>query len=53
MFQNTQMQQDYRAQLDNAMLLLQALIDEQYEDNDRVQTAFNNLAIALDNPDNQ
>lgn len=53
MFQNTQMQQDYRAQLDNAMLLLQALIDEQYEDNDYVQTAFNNLAVALDNPENE
>jgi hypothetical protein len=49
MFQNTQMQQDYRAQLDNAMLLLQALIDEQYEDNEDIQTSFNNLAIALDN----
>lgn len=48
MFQSNQIQKDYRAQLDNAMLLLQALIDEQYEDNEVIQTAFNNLAIALD-----
>ena len=45
--------QNYKQRLDNAMLQLQAVIDEEYEDNDYVQTAFNNLAEALDNPDNQ
>ena len=40
--------QDYRQRLDNIMLQLQIIIDEEYEDNDRVQTAFNNLAIVLD-----
>lgn len=44
---------DYKEKMDSIMLQLQALIDEQYEDNDYVQTAFNNLAIALDNPDNE
>lgn len=46
---------EYRQRLDNAMLQLQAIIDEEYEENDYVQTAFNNLAIILDDnpPDNQ
>jgi hypothetical protein len=48
MSQNDQMQKDYRAQLDNAMLLLQALLDEQFEDNEDIQNAFNALACALD-----
>jgi hypothetical protein len=39
---------DYKQRLDNIMLQLQIIIDEEYEDNDRVQTAFNNLAIILD-----
>jgi len=39
---------DYKQRLDNAMLQLQMIIDEEYEDNDNVQTAFNNLAVALD-----
>ena len=29
-------------------LQLQEIIDEEYEDNDYVQTAFNNLACTLD-----
>lgn len=44
--------QDYKQRLDNAMLQLQYIIDEQYEDNEYVQMHFNNLAEALDNPDN-
>jgi hypothetical protein len=46
---------EYKQRLDNAMLQLQAIIDEEYEENDYVQTAFNNLAIILDDnpPDNQ
>jgi hypothetical protein len=40
--------QDYKQRLDNAMLQLQAIIDEEYEENDIIQTAFNNLACALD-----
>ena len=39
---------DYKQRLDNAMLQLQFIIDEDYEDNDNVQDAFNNLAIVLD-----
>ena len=39
---------DYKQRLDNAMLQLQFIIDEDYEDNDNVQDAFNNLAIILD-----
>ena len=40
--------QDYKQRLDNIMLQLQAIIDEEYEENDSIQTAFNNLAVALD-----
>ncbi len=43
---------EYKQRLDNIMLQLQTIIDEEYEENDLVQTAFNNLAEALDNPDN-
>jgi len=39
---------DYKQRLDNALIQLQYIIDEQYEDNDLIQTAFNNLAQALD-----
>ena len=39
---------DYKQRLDNAMLQLQYIIDEEYEDNDNVQDAFNNLAVELD-----
>jgi len=44
---------DYKQRLDSIMLQLQEIIDEEYEDNDYVQMHFNNLAEALDNPDNQ
>ncbi len=46
---------EYKQRLDNFMLQLQSIIDEEYEENDSVQTAFNNLAVVLDdNPvDNQ
>ena len=40
--------QDYKQRLDNALIQLQYIIDEQYEDNDVIQDAFNNLAIVLD-----
>jgi len=39
---------DYKQRLDNIMLQLQIIIDEEYEENDVIQTAFNNLACALD-----
>ena len=42
------MQDAYKLQLDRAMLALQALIDQEFEENDAVQTAFNALACALD-----
>ena len=38
----------YKQRLDNAMLQLQNIIDEEYEDNDNVQDAFNMLAVVLD-----
>ncbi len=46
---------EYKQRLDNIMLQLQTIIDEEYEENDNVQTAFNNLAVVLDDnpPDNQ
>ena len=46
---------EYKKRLDSIMLQLQMIIEEQYEDNDYVQTAFNNLAVVLDDnpPDNQ
>jgi hypothetical protein len=45
--------QDYKQRLDNALVQLQYIIDEEFEDNEYVQMQFNNLAEALDNPDNQ
>ena len=39
---------DFKQRLDNALVQLQYIIDEEYEDNDSIQTAFNNLAEALD-----
>jgi hypothetical protein len=39
---------EYKKRLDNALIQLQAIIDEQYEDNDNVQDAFNMLAVVLD-----
>jgi hypothetical protein len=39
---------DNKSKLDNLMLQIQEIIDLEYEDNDYLQTAFNNLAIALD-----
>jgi hypothetical protein len=40
---------DNQTKIVNLMLQLQQLIDEHYEDNEDIQTSFNNLAIALDN----
>ncbi len=39
---------EYKKRLDNALIQLQAIIDEHYEDNDNVQDAFNMLAVVLD-----
>jgi hypothetical protein len=39
---------EYKQRLDNIMLQLQAIIEEEYEENNAIQTAFNNLACALD-----
>jgi len=39
---------DYKQRLDNALIQLQYIIDEEFEDNQTVQDAFNNLAIILD-----
>jgi len=39
---------DYKQRLDNIMLQLQAIIEEEYEEHNAIQTAFNNLACALD-----
>lgn len=38
----------YKQRLDNIMLQLQDIIEEEYENNDYVQTAFNTLAVVLD-----
>ncbi len=40
--------QDYRQRLDNALIQLQYIIDEEYEDNANIQDAFNALATELD-----
>jgi hypothetical protein len=40
--------QDYRQRLDNALVQLQYILDEQFEDNEDIQNAFNALACALD-----
>jgi hypothetical protein len=39
---------DYKQRLDSIMLQLQDIIEEGYEDNEYVQTQFNNLACILD-----
>lgn len=38
----------YKQRLDNIMLQLQSIIDEEYEEHNAIQTAFNQLACALD-----
>jgi hypothetical protein len=42
------MYDQYKLQLDRAMLQLQALIDQEFEENESIQNAFNALACALD-----
>jgi hypothetical protein len=42
------MQEMYKLQLDKAMLALQVLLDQQFEENESIQNAFNALACALD-----
>ena len=42
------MYDQYKLQLDKAMLALQALIDQEFEENESIQNAFNALACALD-----
>jgi hypothetical protein len=39
---------DLRKQLDSALLQLQALLDEHFEESESVQDAFNALACAID-----
>ena len=39
---------EYKQRLDNALVQLQYIIDEEFEDNDNVQNAFNAWACALD-----
>jgi hypothetical protein len=39
---------DYKQRLDNALIQLQYIIDEEFEDNPNIQDAFNALACALD-----
>ena len=39
---------ELRKEIDAAMLLLQMLLDEHFEESDSVQTAFNDLACAID-----
>lgn len=39
---------DNKSKLTSLMLQIQDIILEDYEENDYLQTAFNNLAIALD-----
>ncbi len=43
------MSDQYKLQLDRAMLALQVVIDEEFEYNESIQDAFNALACALDN----
>ena len=40
--------QEYKQRLDSIMLQLQTIIDEEYEEHNAIQTAFNQLACALD-----
>ena len=40
---------DNQSKLVSLMLQIQYIIDEEYEEDYAIQTAFNNLAIALDN----
>jgi hypothetical protein len=42
------MQEAYKLQLDKSLLALQALIDQQFEENESIQNAFNALVCALD-----
>jgi hypothetical protein len=39
---------DLRKELDVVLLQLQALLDEHFEECDSVQTAFNDLCVAID-----
>ena len=39
---------DNKSKLTSLMLQIQDIIEDYYEENDYLQTAFNNLAIALD-----
>ena len=39
---------DLRTQIDAAMVQLQALLDEHFEESESVQDAFNALACAID-----
>lgn len=40
---------DNQSKLVNLILQIQEIIEDEYEDNEDIQTSFNNLVIALDN----
>jgi hypothetical protein len=40
---------DNQSKIVSLMLQLQHIIEEDFEDNEEIQTSFNNLFIALDN----
>ena len=40
---------DNQSKIVSLMLQLQHIIEDEYEDNEDIQTSFNNLFIALDN----
>lgn len=42
------MQDHYKLRLDNALVQLQYIIDEEFEENEIIQSAFNALVCALD-----
>jgi hypothetical protein len=42
------MQEAYKLQIDKLLVQLQALIDQEFEENESIQNAFNALACALD-----
>ncbi len=42
------MQDQYKLQIDKLLVQLQALIDQEFEENESIQNAFNALACALD-----
>ena len=48
LLKGARMYDQYKLQIDSVMLQLQALIDQEFEENESIQNAFNALACALD-----